>query len=111
MFKAIKILNDQNFLHRFVDWIIALIFLGTPHFTRVDKTSKNKFEQILKADLKAVTGRTITKHGLSAIVSANMAFDEWKTQIPVLTAYETRETRLRGPVFTRNKSVVSIEKS
>jgi len=104
--KAIRTLDEQGFRRRFLDLIVAIIFLGTPHFVSVGKVEEKQFCQILKADLKSVTRRTINKRGLTAIAAANMAFDEWKSLIPILSGYETRETKLHGPLFFRGKDVV-----
>jgi hypothetical protein len=96
--------------HRFHDFIIAIsgiVFLATPHIVRSDSEAVKAITQILKADLKSVTQRTISRRAVSYIAFTGMRFDELKLEVPVLSGFETRETKLRSTIFFTRKTIVS----
>jgi hypothetical protein len=97
--------------YRFHDFIVAIsgiIFLATPHILRADTEAVKTITQILKADLKSVTSRTVSRRGVSYLAFAGMRFDELMLQIPILSGFETRETKLRSTIFFAKKGVVSV---
>jgi hypothetical protein len=90
-----------------IEVISGIIFLGTPHITVSDEASSKAFSLILRTDLTSNNKRAISRKDLSGLAYTALLFEELKLEIPILSCFEIRETKLRVPFWFNRKAVVS----
>jgi hypothetical protein len=91
----------------FLEVISGIIFLGTPHLTDSNEASSKALSLILRSDLMSNPKRAFSREDLSAIAHTTLKFLELKLEIPILSCFETRGTKLRAPLWFSRKEVVS----
>ncbi|CZT11153.1 uncharacterized protein RCO7_05578 [Rhynchosporium graminicola] len=101
-----KARQQPHRLHGFIVSISGIVFLATPHIVTANTQAIHCISQILKADLKTVSSRTVSRKGVSHLAFAGMRFDELGLQIPILSCFETHETRLRSTIFFTKREIL-----
>jgi hypothetical protein len=99
--------NQQ--LYRFRDLsdsLLGIVFLGTPHITAANERASQAFSRILRSDPRSPSKRTVSQKDLSSLAVVGLQFEELNLQIPILSAYETLETKLSAPLWFSKKAVV-----
>ena len=90
-----------------IELISGVVFLATPHFTKSDEESAKALSTVLRTDLSLTSKQPFTKLNLSSLVNTSLHFEELRMQIPVLSGFETVETKLRSSFWVSRKAIVS----
>jgi hypothetical protein len=100
--------KEHRFRSLLRDIISGIVFLATPHIVESDETASRALATILRSDLKPKSKRMFSKSDLSGLAFCGLQFEELKLGIPILSCYETFETRFQSPLWHSRKGVVSL---
>ena len=84
----------ENLFHA----LVGIVFLGTPHPSEDDSKWGNVFN-ILQAFYKTVPKHLADAEQLSCLSRACGTFENLKLNIPIVSTWETKETRLKRPIL------------
>jgi hypothetical protein len=73
----------------------GIIFLGTPHTTSKDDKRWENWKWILKLTRKDIPKQSQTDGDINMLVEVCQIFELLHLQIPVLSVFEAKETRVR----------------
>jgi hypothetical protein len=105
--KTLCRLRGQLFRFRkLLDVISGVVFVGTPHLNRSDDDTWQRLATIFRVHLKNVTKKTLPKEDLSRLSLSAQRFEGLALSIPILSGFETQETRLRGGIWTKKAAIV-----
>jgi hypothetical protein len=76
--------------------VAGLVLMGTPHSKRGDDDIWRNVSLIPKASLKKFTKQALSDEEMGILGSISRQFESIQLPIPILSAYETRATRIRG---------------
>ena len=93
---------------RFLNVHSGIVFLGTPHPTYAHRLHWPKLNLILRSTTKLLK-KTLVQAELEDAIVANVSlkFEEAGIEVPVLSGFETKPTRIPDGIFTSHKSVVN----
>jgi len=100
--------REHRFRSLLRDIISGIIFLATPHIVESDEAASQALSTILRSDLKPKSKRMFSKSDLSGLAFCGLQFEELKLDTPVLSCYETLETRFQSPLWHSRKGVVGL---
>ena len=100
--------REHRFRSLLRDVISGLVFLATPHIVESDDGASRLMSTILRSDLKPKSKRMFSKSDLSGLAYCGLQFEELKLDIPILSCYETVETKFQASLWHSRKGVVSI---
>jgi len=88
--------------------LAGLVFLGTPHTTKTWRDNWGSLSLILR-DFFRLSGHTLTEaeHESATVVNTSEKFEESASDIPILSVYETKETKIGDSLFRSKKILVS----
>jgi hypothetical protein len=102
-----KATQQFNRFRDMIELISGIVFLATPHITDSSDTASKALGLVLRSDLMPNPKLAFNKKDLSYLAYSSLRFEELKVQIPVLSCYETRETKLKAPLWLTRRAVVS----
>jgi len=73
----------------------GIIFLGTPHTTSKDDKRWENWKWILKLTRKDISKQSQTDADINMLVEVCQNFERMNLQIPVLSVFEAKQTRVR----------------
>jgi len=76
--------------------VAGLVLMGTPHSKRGDDDIWRNVSLIPKASLKKFTKQALSEEEIGILGSISRQFESIQPPIRILSAYETRATRIRG---------------
>lgn len=93
---------------RLVLGLSGIVFLGSPHPRLERKEDSRKLGLLLKysTTLSKSTIET-SEQTLTAVTSVSESFDNTKTNVPILSVYEGKGTRVARSRFSRKREIVS----
>ena len=86
--------------------ISGIVFLGTPHITKKNEEGMQQLLLTMRSDLMSGSRRPLEQEDLSSIVDTCLRFAEMRPRIPILSCYETQQTKLRAPFWRPRRGVV-----
>ncbi|KAE8442542.1 hypothetical protein EG329_003257 [Mollisiaceae sp. DMI_Dod_QoI] len=98
--------REHRFRSLLHDIISGIFFLATPHIVESDAAASRALATILRSDLKPNSKRMFSKSDLSGLAFYDLQFEELKLGIPILSYYETLETRFQSPLWNSRKGVL-----
>ena len=105
--KTLCRLRDQVFRFRkLLDVISGVVFVGTPHLNQSDEDAWQRLATVFRVHLKNVTKKTIPKEDLSRLSLSAQRFEGLGLNIPILSGFETQETKLRGGRLVSRKAAI-----
>jgi hypothetical protein len=101
-------LNYNPTFQRLLDVHSGIVFLGTPHPTYENRTNWPVLSHILRATVK-LPKASLEQAETEAAIIANVSFkfEEAGIEVPILTAYETKPTKINSGMLSPRKMVVS----
>ncbi|MCJ1405467.1 hypothetical protein MMC11_008695, partial [Xylographa trunciseda] len=104
-------LRDQVFRsQKLLNVISGVVFVGTPHLKQSDENAWQRLATVLRVHLKNVTKKTIPKEDLSRLSLSAQRFEGLGLNIPILSGFETQETKLRGGLLTSRKAAILVDR-
>jgi hypothetical protein len=100
--------REHRFRSLLRDIVSGIVFLATPHIVESDEAASQALSTILRSDLKPKSKRMFSKSDLSGLAFCGLQFEELKLDTPILSCYETLETRFQSPLWHSRKGVVSL---
>lgn len=95
-----------NKFHSLMATISGIVFLGTPHFTKKNEEGMQQLLLTMRSDLMSGNKRPLEQEDLSSIVEICLRFAEMRLTIPILSCYETQQTKLKAPFWRPRRVVV-----
>ena len=111
MLQALCFLYGQNYNPTFqqvLDVHSGIIFLGTPHPTYAHPLHWSKLNLILRSTTR-LSKTSLAQAELEAAIIANISlrFEEAGIEVPVLSGFESKVTKIPDGLFTSHKLVVN----
>jgi hypothetical protein len=88
--------QSQNLVE---DVTAGIIFLGTPHLTSENDSRWENWRFILKANRKEISKDSLRASDTSSLAETCQRFQDLNLQVPILTVYETLETKIRDSLL------------
>jgi hypothetical protein len=104
-----KATQQFNRFRDMIELISGIVFLATPHITDSSEAASKALGLVLRSDLSPNPKLAFSKKDLSYLAYSSLCFEELKVQIPVLSCYETRETKLKAPLWLSRRAVESSQ--
>jgi hypothetical protein len=103
--------REQLYRYRnLLDQISGIIFLTTPHLGKDEDDTGAKLRAILRQYSKAAGQCAIKKEYLKPYQLCSLRFEELGLKVPILSTYETEQSRVRSGRLTNRKStLVSLD--
>ncbi|KAI1425307.1 hypothetical protein F5Y12DRAFT_747918 [Xylaria sp. FL1777] len=100
--QALCICREQHVRYRLViDVVSGAVFLGAPHLVTDQLESKKTFDLLLNCQNKGF-GRSLSSHGdITALIHVCKTFELLNLKVPVVSAYEERETLMQSYLFSK----------
>lgn len=86
--------------------ISGAIFLGVPHFTRTKEEAKATFDLLLRCQNKGIGRNLSSQNDIESLMDVCKAFELIKLTVPIISAYESRETTTHYTLFSKFQSKV-----
>ncbi|MCJ1439386.1 hypothetical protein MMC27_008780 [Xylographa pallens] len=96
---------------KLLDVISGVLFVGTPHLNRSDEDAWQRLATVFRVHLKNVTKKTIPKEYLSRLSLSAQRFEGLGLNIPILSGFETQETKLRGGLLASRKAAILVDRN
>jgi len=85
-----------------VDVVSGAIFLGAPHLVSDLATSKKTFDLLSSCENNKGLGRSLSNQSdIAALIQICKAFELVNLNVPVVSAYEEKETSTQSYLFSR----------
>ena len=109
-FQALCLARERYYNFRnVIDVISGVVFLGTPHSLGDEKLESNILDLLLRSQQKILPKHAFVKTDNAALVDLSRQFEVVNLQVPVISVYEGRETKIHDSLFARfRKSRQSI---
>lgn len=109
-FQALCIARERYYNFRsIIDAISGVVFLGTPHSLGDEKLESNILDLLLRSQQRILPKHAFVKTDNAALIDLSRQFEVVNLQIPVISVYEGRETKIHDSLFARfRKSRQSI---
>jgi len=109
--QALCIANEQLYRYEhLVNATSGIIFMSTPHFGPDQPDPHDKVMSILKATSKVQIKPTeiLMSTEVAVLTDLSLRFDAVRILTPILSMFETQETRLKEGRFKHKKVLVSV---
>ena len=111
MQQALSFPYGQNYnpiFQRLLDVHSGIVFLGTPHPTYAHRFQWPKLSFLLRSTAK-LSKKSFIQAELDSDIIANVSikFEEAGIEVPVLSGFETKVTKIPDGIFSSLKSVVN----
>jgi hypothetical protein len=109
--QALCIANEQLYRYEhLVNATSGIIFMSTPHFGPDQPNPYDKVISILKATPKVQIKptETLMSSEVAVLTDLSVRFEAVRILTPILSIYETRETRLKEGRFKHKSLLVSV---
>ena len=84
--------------------VAGAIFLGAPHFVGDQEEAQKTFDLLSKCQNKG-TGRSLSSnHDVADLIAVCKSFELLNLNVPILSAYESKETLTQRNLFSKFKS-------
>ena len=84
--------------------VAGAIFLGAPHFVGDRQEAKRTFDLLLKCQRKGIGRSLSSSNDVEALMDVCKSFELLDLKVPVISAYESKETSTQNNVFSKLRS-------
>ena len=103
--------REQLYRYRdLLEQISGIVYLMTPHLGKDENDTASKLGTILKQYSKPAGQKAVTREFLKPYQLCSLHFEELSLNIPILSIFETSESRFRSSRLTSRKSPVIVDK-
>ncbi|KAK5119445.1 hypothetical protein LTR85_007545 [Meristemomyces frigidus] len=104
--------REQLYRYRdLLEQVSGVVYLVTPHLGQDEDNTASKLGTILKQYSKPAGQRAVTKELLKPYQLCSLHFEELGLNIPILSTFETSESRSRGSRLTSRKSPLVVDRN
>ena len=94
-----------------IEAVLGIIFLACPHSTRTDEATSRLYSLLQYLDTTDSIRLKISHDDLVSLANASRQFEEIGVQVPILSAFETKETKLKAPFWKPGREIVSSQRT
>ena len=86
-------------LQAYQDATCGIIFLGSPHLVTTSVYGWSVVRLLMKANRRDVSKQNMTEYEMESVLSACRQFEELQLNFPILSVYETQDTKFKETIF------------
>ena len=103
--EALCICRQQPFQYRsIIDVVAGAIFLGAPHLVKEKQEAKRTIDLLLKCQRKGIGRSLSSDYDVEALMDVCKSFELLNLKVPVVSAYESKETSTQHNIFSKFRS-------
>jgi len=85
--------------------VAGAIFLGAPHFGMDKQEAKRTFDLLLRCQHKGIGRSLSSDNDVEALMDVCKTFELLNLKVPVVSAYESKETSTQHNLFSKFRSI------